>query len=156
MSVQVDKLCKGCSHVTSLNASATKWDIFTGRNEVVAKIMFLHVSVILLTGGLPQCMLGYHPPGQTPQEQTPQRADTHPGADTPPGSRLRHTVNERSVRILQECILVCYLTGIYRYLIALWLTLCHLNCHLWSLHTCDLLKYCNFDDDCVNYFFALH
>ena len=25
--------------------------IFTGRNEVVAKVMFLHVSVILLTGG---------------------------------------------------------------------------------------------------------
>ena len=38
-----------------------------------------------------------------PQEQT------HPlGADTPPGSRLRHTVNERPVRILLECILVIH------------------------------------------------
>ena len=26
--------------------------IFTGRNEVLAKVMFLHVSVILLTGGV--------------------------------------------------------------------------------------------------------
>ena len=26
--------------------------IFTGRNEVVAKVMFLQVSVILLTGGV--------------------------------------------------------------------------------------------------------
>ena len=32
--------------------------IITGRNEVVAKVMFLQVSVILLTGGcLPQCMM---------------------------------------------------------------------------------------------------
>ena len=95
--------------------------IFTGRNEVVAKVMFLLVSVILLTWGcLPQCMLGYHPPGaDTPQEQTPPGQDTHPRsryppppdqtpsrADSPPGSRLRHMVNERPVRILLECILV--------------------------------------------------
>ena len=44
---------------------------------------------------LPQCILGYTPPEQTPREQTP-----------PPGSWLRHTVNERPVRILLECILV--------------------------------------------------
>ena len=37
-----------------------------------------------------------HPPEQTPpQEQTPPS----------PGSRLRHTVNERPVRIVLECIL---------------------------------------------------
>ena len=76
-----------------------------------------------------------HPPEQTPpQEQTPLGADTPPGADTPleqtppgsrpplirppliryttrdqvslPRSRLWHTVNERPVRILLECILV--------------------------------------------------
>ena len=48
--------------------------------------MFLHVSVILSTGGgLPQCMLGYHPQGPgtplgpgTHPEQTP-----HPGPGTP-------------------------------------------------------------------------
>ena len=46
-------------------------------------------------GGLPQCMLGYHPPGpgtpppeQTPQEQTPppRAADTPPGTRHPPGA----------------------------------------------------------------------
>ena len=46
-----------------------------------AKVMFLHVSVILSTrrGGLSQCMPGY-PPEQTP----PGTRHTHPGADTPP------------------------------------------------------------------------
>ena len=42
-------------------------------------------------GGLPQCILGYHPPDQAPPwEQTPPGADPlgadthpHPGADTP-------------------------------------------------------------------------
>ena len=86
-------------------------------------------------GCLPQCMLGYHtplqqtPPGsshpplgaETPQSrQPPPGADTLPRAGTPksrhppglsthtppPGSRLRHTVNDRPVRILLECILV--------------------------------------------------
>ena len=42
-------------------------------------------------------------PGSTP----PQEAHTHiPGKHTPPGSRLHHTVHERPVRILLECILV--------------------------------------------------
>ena len=79
-------------------------------------------------GSLPQCMLGYHHPPRSrhpPQEQTPPLgADTTPpGPDTPPeqtppeqtppweqrhppGSRLQHTVYERPVRILLECILV--------------------------------------------------
>ena len=46
--------------------------IFTGRNEVVAKVIFLPLSVIHSVhkggGGLPQCMLGYHPP---PSKQPP-------------------------------------------------------------------------------------
>ena len=52
-------------------------------------------------GCLPQCMLGYtHLLGsRPPREQTP-----------PPGSRLQHTVNERAVRILLECILVLLLS----------------------------------------------
>ena len=46
--------------------------IFTGRNEVVAKVIFLHLSVILFTGGrLPQCMLGYHPLGADPPRADP-------------------------------------------------------------------------------------
>ena len=65
--------------------------IFTGHNEVVAKVIFLNLFVILFMGGcLPQCMLGCHPQGtdtpraDTPQEQIPpQRADTPPRADSP-------------------------------------------------------------------------
>ena len=103
--------------------------IFTGGNEVVAKVMFLQASVILSTGGVSASVhvgiphtptsLEQTPPGSRhpPQEQIPPppspRADTPgsrppPGADTtpPPRTRLRHTVNERPVRILLECILV--------------------------------------------------
>ena len=79
---------------------------FFGLNEVVAKVIFLHLSVIhsVHGGGLHQCMLGYHtppgpdpplpradtPPGQTPTPRTrpPQsRPPQHqtPPADTPPG-----------------------------------------------------------------------
>ena len=55
------------------------------------------------------------PPDQAPpQEQTP-REQTHPLEQTPPGpgthpprSRLQHTVNERTVRVLLECILVIF------------------------------------------------
>ena len=32
-------------------------------NEVWGRVISLHLSVILFTGVLPQCMLGYHPPG---------------------------------------------------------------------------------------------
>ena len=94
----------------------------------MAKVIFLHLSVILFTGGsLPQCKLGSplgadtppwsrHPPRedthpweQTPLEQTPpwEQTPPPPGADSPLASKLRHTVNERPVRILLECILVC-------------------------------------------------
>ena len=118
------------------------FDLVTGRNEVVAKVIFLHLSVILFTvgGGLPQCMLGYqpprsrpppgtrHPPGSRPPWDAPPGsrhppwdqapvlgADTPSGADTPPGSRLRHTVNERPVRILLECILVSKYEDIFQF-----------------------------------------
>ena len=65
--------------------------LITGRNKVVAKVMFLLVSVILFTGGLPQCMLGYH----TPQEQIPLRSRYPPGADTP---RSRHPPEQTTPR----------------------------------------------------------
>ena len=61
--------------------------LVTGRNEVVAKVMFLQVCVILFMGGcLPQCMLGYHththpgtrhPLGPDPPDQTSPRDQTH-------------------------------------------------------------------------------
>ena len=48
--------------------------------------MFLHLSVILFTGGgcLPQCMLGYHPPTEA---DTPPHGRHPLEADTPPRSR---------------------------------------------------------------------
>ena len=70
-------------------------------------------------GGLPQCMLGYHPPlpprpGRPPQtRQTPPHPPGTRWTPTPPvtrqtapGSRVQHTVYERPVSILLECILV--------------------------------------------------
>ena len=126
--------------------------VITGRNEVVAKVIFLHLSVTFFCSqgggvasehaGIPPpweqtpppkqtpSELGYHPPPEQtptyppPWEQTPPqsrhppradppRPDTPLAADTPPeqtppppGSRLQHTVYERPVRILLECILV--------------------------------------------------
>ena len=76
-----------------------------------AKVMFLQASVILSTGGgLPQCMLEYHPPlppgpDQTPPDQAPPPPSRPPQEQTPTppsGSRRQHTVNERPVRILLE------------------------------------------------------
>ena len=96
--------------------------------------MFLHVSVILLTGGSPENPPGPrrtplgpgtpHPPSDQgeppppPDQGEPPRDQAHtppPGPGTPPdqgepppGRTLQHTVNERPVRILLECILVKY------------------------------------------------
>ena len=112
--------------------------LITGRNEVVAKVMFLHVSVILFTGGglqagrTPLDMENPPPPGQgdppwtgrtprqggTPRAGRPPRAGRNPPGRVnppwtrqppPPGSRLQNAVYERPVRILLECILVCML-----------------------------------------------
>ena len=100
----------------------------TGRNEVVAKVMFLHMSVILYTGGVSREPPGDHadtprpdrpPPGprRTPPwrprkpprdqgEPPPEQGDPPGPRRSPPGRGLQHTVNERPVRILLECILV--------------------------------------------------
>ena len=71
--------------------------IFTGRNEVVAKVMFLHVSVILFTGGVGVS-------GQTPwTRQTPppgQGRENPPLAGRPPWDHAdpprpgRHPINQ--------------------------------------------------------------
>ena len=90
---------------------------FTSHNKVVAKVIFLHLSVIhsVHRGVLPQCMLAYHhtplPQEQIPQEQTSPQKQTPMGPDTPReqtslGSRLQHMVYEQPVHILLECILV--------------------------------------------------
>ena len=124
----------------------TLWFI-TGHTEVAAKVNFLLVSVILLTGKvcLSACWEGSTPlPGRkhTGQREAPSlegstplpgRKHPHPGRKQPPGKEApspptpegstpsppegstppwkealppRHTVNERPVRILLECILL--------------------------------------------------
>ena len=97
--------------------------LITGRNEVVAKVIFLHLSVIhsVHRGGSASVHAGIPPPPgpgrpprtrQTPPgtRQTPPGPGRHPPGtrQTPPPatSRLQHTVYERPVRILLECILV--------------------------------------------------
>ena len=53
--------------------------IFTGRNEVVAKVMFLQVCVCPQGGCLPQCMLGCH----TPPDGEPPRMENPPDGEPP-------------------------------------------------------------------------
>ena len=101
--------------------------VITGRNEVVAMVIFLHLSFILFTGGvcLSACWDTTTPPRRPPGADTPQsrhtphgtplgpdtprnRDQTPPGTGTTPspGSRLQHTIYKRPVRILFECILL--------------------------------------------------
>ena len=125
-------LSYGLSHLVYLTVCHEVYhsvipQFITGRNEVVAKVMFLHVSVILSTGGGLQGeapwtgrppdqadppWAGKPPPGpgRPPQTgQTPRAGRTPPGpCRPPPGSRLQNTVYERPVRLLLECILVMW------------------------------------------------
>ena len=82
-------------------------------NEVWGKIMFLHLSVILLTcqhamgqTHTPQIPLGRHSPGRHPFGRNPPPRQTPPDKHPPTLWILRNTVNKRAVRILLECILV--------------------------------------------------
>ena len=61
----------------------------TVRNEV-AKVMFLHLCQSFCyrgEGGLPQCMLGYNPPEQTPPPEQASPGSRHPLEQAPPMSR---------------------------------------------------------------------
>ena len=77
-------------------------------NEVWGKIIFLHLSVILLTWG------GEYLGRYTLRQGTPP-GQVHPQAGTPPREQgssawLGDTGNKRAVRILLECILVLFVT----------------------------------------------
>ena len=75
--------------------------------------MFLHLSVILFTGGSAQCMLGYHtprtrhPPGT--RHPHPLTRHPHPRPGTPLQCMLGDTVNKLAVCILLECNLVSFI-----------------------------------------------
>ena len=62
-------------------------EIFTVCKRSCGMVMFLHLSVILSTGGcLPQCMAGYTPPwADTPPPPTDIPQTDTPLADIPPG-----------------------------------------------------------------------
>ena len=108
----------GSTHPTGMHTcfGFTLFQLFTGRNEVVVKVMFLQVCVCPQGGrvsasvhaGMPD-----PPPDQAgrtrpapPTRWTPPRPGRPPRTrENPPGSRLQHTVNEQLVRILLECIL---------------------------------------------------
>ena len=91
---QKKKRCKKVSGVTKLTwrgflGSVRTWRqrhrflIFTGRNEVVAKVIFLHLFVILFTGGSASVHAGIPPPrSRHPKEQTPPQSRP-PGPDPP-------------------------------------------------------------------------
>ena len=75
--------------------------------------MFLHLSVILFTGGVSASAppLVRHPHGQTPPPWQTSPWQTHPcqvhaGIHPSLCSTCWDTVNKRAVRILLECILV--------------------------------------------------
>ena len=90
--------------------------VITGRNEVVAKVMFLQVSVCPQGGRVSASVHAGMP--------SPHQGDPPGTRKTPsPGSRLQHTVYERPVRILLECILV--LDSFAQHLAVL---LCVVNC----------------------------
>ena len=86
-------------------------------NEVWGKVIFLHLSVILFTGGVPGQVppsrytpLGRYPPGRytPPWAGTPPMSRYTPWAGTPPISACLDTVNKRALRFLLECILVSF------------------------------------------------
>ena len=70
----------------------------TGPNEVVAKVIFLHLFVILFTGGVvSQKALRQTPPDQTPPppEQTPAPRTRPPLDQTPPDQPPREQTPPR-------------------------------------------------------------
>ena len=80
--------------------------------------MFLHLSVILFTGGGSAPLhAGIHRPSPGPEAGTPPGGDTTPGSRHPSGTRqpprTRHSPaqcmlgNKQAVRILVGCNLVC-------------------------------------------------
>ena len=86
------------TEVSALTCKTPLHNVFTGRNEVVAKVIFLHLFVILFTGGVSVSVHAGipHPPGSRhlPRADTPPEQTPPPGADThtpPTHPWSRHT-----------------------------------------------------------------
>ena len=71
--------------------------IFTGHNEVVAKVIFLQASVCP-QGGLPQCMSGYQPPRRRPskKESPPRRRTPEEGEPPSPSPKKENPPRRRT------------------------------------------------------------
>ena len=74
------------------------------------KVMFLHVSVILFTGGgcLSHCMLGYSPGTRHPPQTRHPQSRQPLGADTPPSAvhagRYRQQASGTHPTGMQSCV----------------------------------------------------
>ena len=71
--------------------------VITGRNEVVAKVMFLLVSVILLTGGGGMSEADPPPGADTPRVRPPRSRHT-PREQTPPGTKYTPPEADSGIR----------------------------------------------------------
>ena len=79
--------------ITFLQHTSHGMSLFTGRNEVVAKVMFLHVSVILSTGGSPgrenPPWTREIPPPRTREKPPPRPGRSPPDQGEPPPPQTR-------------------------------------------------------------------
>ena len=79
---------KMCLIVVTIQTHQNKRNLLPPANDVWGKVMFLHLSVILFTGGgvYPSMQWGRHPLGRHPPRQTPPQADTLAPGQTPPSN----------------------------------------------------------------------
>ena len=135
--MQIPKTC--APHETK--CSFVKAIYLPPANEVCESYVLTRVCHSVHMGGLPQCMLGYPPPGPdtpprpgTPQDQAPARAQC----------MLGDTVNERAVCILLECNLAIFYNGIYLMKEELFkLKILHASCNDVNVNRLLLLCWCS-------------
>ena len=117
-----DQFCShtACSLLVILQGALQKqsffYAVFNSQNNIGSMRRYPELCQLFCSqGGLPQCMLGYHPPGAEPPAPG---IPPGPGTPLPPGRGTPHGTRPPSrrpllqtVRILLECILVkanCY------------------------------------------------
>ena len=71
--------------VTTSRSIACNEYFLPSANEVWGKVISLHLSVILFTGGSASLHAGIHPPSWDQRQAPPRRVDTPQGQTTPPG-----------------------------------------------------------------------
>ena len=95
--------------IVTLTSCKLEVSLVTSRNKVVAKVMFLHVSVILLTGGSLE-----NPPPPGPGTHTPPRPRrTPPGPVTPPSRTKENPPRPRRTPPREEHCSIRSMSGRY-------------------------------------------